>query len=104
MRNPVTDLGSYLGRPLRSSMGPALGRIDDVLADAQSRAPQWLIIRLTTMAPMHRALPLVLVLTLERGLVAPVTRRALRDSPKVRLGVDLTAQQELALHKYWMDH
>ena len=98
------QIRSYLGRRVHSPTGLALGRVEDLLADTRSHAPQWLVLRLVGVREGHRALPLVLVLETERGLVAPVTRRILLEAPLVSLRSDLTAQQELGLRRYWMDH
>ncbi|WP_435198429.1 PRC-barrel domain-containing protein [Janibacter sp. GS2] len=94
---------AYLGRRVRSSTGGVLGRVDDVLADASSRVPQWLVVRVSGPLPRHRALPLALLLEMKQGLVAPVSRRTLGRAPTIALGAHLTATQELALRQYWMD-
>lgn len=104
MRQPDETICAYFGRTIRSSAGPPLGRIEDVLADARSRVAQWVVIRLPGPAPRYRALPLFLLIELDRGLMAPVSTRTLRRAPKVALGAALTAQQELALRRYWVDH
>lgn len=94
---------AYLGRCVRSSTGAVLGRVDDVLADASSRVPQWLVVRVVGPLPRHRALPLALLLEVKQGLIAPISRRALGRAPTIALGTHLTAKQELALRRYWMD-
>lgn len=99
--SPYAETCAYLGRTVSSTTGPPLGRIEDLLADAHSHAPQWAVIRLVGIRARYRALPLLLVLETERGLVAPVTRAMLRTTPTVALGVGLTAAQELALHGSW---
>lgn len=104
MQHTHADICTYLGRRLLSSTGPTLGRVHDVLADARSRAPQWLVVRLPGLRSNHRALPLQLVLMLDRGLVAPVSPRTLRRAPRVRAGHHLTARDELTLRRYWIDH
>lgn len=104
MQQPYAQMCSYFGRSVRSTSGPTLGRVEDLLADARSRAPQWLVIRLVGLPPRHRALPLVLVLETNQHLIAPVTRRMLREAPPLSLRADLTTQQELELRRYWVDH
>lgn len=99
-----TTICTYLGRSIRSSAGPVLGRVDDVLADAHSRVAEWLVIRLPGPWSRHRAVPLFLLIDVEQGLVAPVSPHTLRRAPKVALGAPLTTQQELVLRRYWMDH
>lgn len=104
MGTPDATICTYLGRYVRGSTGVVLGRIDDVLADARSRVPQWLVIRLVGPLPRHRAMPLGSLLETDQSLMAPVSRHTLRDAPRVRLGAHLTARQELALRQYWMSH
>lgn len=96
--------GVYLDRPVRSSTGPILGRVYDVLADAYSRTPQWLVLRTAGPLPGYRAVPLQLVLDLDRGLVVPICARTLRRAPRIRRGHHLTAQEELVQRRYWMTH
>lgn len=104
MGTPDAAICTYLGRYVRGSTGMLLGRIDDVLADARSRVPQWLVIRVVGPLPRHRGLPLGFLLETDRSLVVPVSRRTLRQAPRVTLGAHLTARQELALRQYWMSH
>lgn len=104
MYTPHAVIRAYMGRLIRSSTGPTLGHVVDVLADARSRSPHWLVIRLRGPLGGHRALPLALSLQGADGLLAPVSRRTLQNSPRIRVGASLTARQELDVQTYWMTH
>lgn len=101
---PDMAIRTYLGQELRSTTGQLLGHIIDLLADAQSGVPQWAVVSLRGLRPRQRALPVALLLRTTQGLVVPVSRRTLRDSPQIRLGSAMTARQELDLHAYWTGH
>lgn len=101
---PDMAIRTYLGHEVHTTTGPSLGHIVDILADAQSGAPQWVVVRLRSLLPRHRALPFALLLRTAHGLVVPVSRTTLRDSPQIRLGTAMTARQELDLHAYWTGH
>lgn len=104
MRDPSTGVSAYLERPVYSTAGPQLGVIDDVLLDARSRAPHWIVIRLLGPLRRHRAVPLVLVLEEQGRLALPLTALAVRHSPRLPRRADLTTHDELALRRYWLDH
>lgn len=101
---PDLAIRSYLGHEVRSTTGQLLGHIVDILADAESAVPEWVVVSLRGLLPRHRALPCALLLRTTQGLVVPVSRRTLRDSPQIRLGSAMTARQELDLHAYWTGH
>lgn len=98
------SIRAYLGRGVHSTAGPLLGEVDDILADARSGAPQWVVIRVRALLARYRALPITLVLRTADGLIVPVSRTTLRNSPRIRPGTALTARQELQLHTYWTRH
>lgn len=104
MREPCAGISTYLDKPVFSTTGSRLGTVDDVLLDARSQAPHWLIIRLPGPLRRLRVVPLVLVLEVRRRLAVPLTSRALRASPRVPWRAQLTAHDELALRRYWVDH
>lgn len=101
---PEVQIRRYLGRSVHSIAGPMLGRVEDVLADVRSHHPQWLLLRMTGLRRGCRAIPLAIVLETDQRLIAPVARGTLREAPGVSLRADLTAQDELELRRYWMDH
>lgn len=98
---PDLAIRSYLGHEVRSTTGQLLGHIVDILADAESAVPQWVVVGLPGLLPRHRAIPFALLLQTTRGLVVPVSRTTLRNSPQIRLGSAMTARQELDLHAFW---
>lgn len=104
MREPHPVGASYLGRRVHDARGTRLGRVDDVLLDARSACPQWLVIRLPGILSRRRGAPLLLAVEGVDGLVLPLTHQALRRSPPLPWRAHLTAVQELALRRYWMDH
>lgn len=93
----------YLHRRVLSCLGPRLGSVEDVLLDAHAQTPQWLVIRLPGPVRRRRAVPLLLATEGRGGLVLPLTKETLRRSPRVPWRTHLTADQELALRRYWMD-
>lgn len=101
---PDMAIRSYLGHEVRSTTGQFLGHIVDILADAESAVPQWVVVSLRGLLPRHRALPFALLLRTTQGLVVPVSRRTLQDSPQIRSGSAMTSRQELDLHAYWTGH
>ena len=62
------------------------------------------LVSLRGLLPRHRALPFALLLRTTQGLVVPVSRRTLQDSPQIRSGSAMTSRQELDLHAYWTGH
>jgi hypothetical protein len=101
VHHPGRGLRTPWGEAVLSPAGHPLGRVEDLLVDARSGNPQWVVVRLRGLLPRHRALPLALLRRAPGGFVVPVSRRSLRDSPRVVSGVALTARQELALYVYW---
>lgn len=104
MHTPDMVIRTYVGQTITSTTGARLGRVVDVLADARSRSPQWLVVRVRGPWAGHRALPLALSAQTADGLITPVSRNTLRDSPRIRLGAHLTAPQELDVQTYWTTH
>ncbi|NYF96744.1 PRC-barrel domain-containing protein [Janibacter cremeus] len=104
VHSPDMAIRNYLGHEVHSTAGPLLGHIVDILADARSGVPQWAVVTLRGLLPRHRALPFALLLRTAHGLVVPVSRTTLRDSPQIRLGTAMTARQELDLRAYWTAH
>lgn len=104
MGDPFADSRHYLGRQVRNTAGTRLGRIEDVLLDARTRSPEWLVIRLPGLRRRHRGAPLLLAMEEYEGLVLPLTEETLRSSPRISWRAHLTTVQERALRRYWMDH
>lgn len=104
MGDPYADSTHYLGRRVRNTAGTRLGRIEDVLLDARTRSPEWLIIRLPGLRRRHRGAPLVLAMEEYEGLVLPLSLHTLQRSPRIPWRRHLTTVQESALRRYWMDH
>lgn len=102
--NACVALDTYLGRMVRTAGGSALGRVSDVLADARSGTPQWLVVRVRGLRPRHRAVPIALCLESRGRLVVPTSVRQLLDGPSVRLRSPLTNRDELALRSHWSTH
>lgn len=94
-------LWQYSGRRVHTISGVVLGRVVDVLGDAHSGAPQWVIIRVWGPRWSHRAAPIGLCLESLGRIVLPTSRRGLCAGPSIRPGVALTAQEELNLRAYW---
>ncbi|KRE36916.1 hypothetical protein ASG73_11360 [Janibacter sp. Soil728] len=101
MPDPLATARRYLGRPVRTRRGVLLGRVSDVLSDAESRDPQWLVVRLRGVVPRHRPLPLQLVLEEEHALVAPISADVLRSAPVATVATDLRSSQEMSWRRYW---
>ena len=102
--NACIALDTYLGRVVHTAGGTALGRIVDVLADAQSRTPHWLVLRARGLRPRHRAVPIALCLESRGRLLVPTSTGQLLDSPPVRLRGPLTSRDEIALRAHWFTH
>jgi hypothetical protein len=79
--------------PLRDRDGLLLGRVEDLLFDAQSNRPAWLVVRLAdgrrTVAPAARARPMV------EGLRVAVDADTVRACPVTLAGASLR-QEHLA--------
>lgn len=91
----------YLDRRVHASTGEYLGRVSDVLSDARSMDPQWLVVRLRGILPRHRPLPIQLVLDEERNLVTPITAEMLQRAPVAEIATDLGAEEEIGWRRYW---
>lgn len=91
----------YLGHRIHGARGDTLGHVVDILADARSGVPHWLVIRVAGLRRSHRAAPISLCLASRGRLVMPVTRQALLEGPLVRPRTALTAAEELALRVHW---
>jgi len=100
-QNACVALDTYLGRTVHTAGGTALGRVDDVLADAHSRTPDWLVLRVRGLRPRRRAVPIALCLESRGRLLVPTSTRQLLDSPPVRPHCALTNRDELALRAHW---
>lgn len=101
MPDPLATASRYLGRAVRTRKGVLLGRVSDVLSDAESRSPQWLVVRLKGAVPRHRPLPLQLVLDDEVDLVVPISADVLRSAPVARVATHLVSSQEMSWRRYW---
>lgn len=91
----------YLWRALHTVRGRVLGTVVDVLGDAESGTPQWLVVRVRGLLRKDRAAPISLCIESRGQLVMPTSRRALREGPRVRPGTNLTARDELRLRVHW---
>lgn len=103
MPSASSDVMEHLGRKVVSTSDETLGRVSDVLAEAETRTPRWLVIQLRRPLWGHRAVPLSLAVEKRQRIYLPLSSATLRGSPPVRIRSSLTAAEERSLTAYWAD-
>jgi hypothetical protein len=85
---------SLIGAALASSGGAVAGTIEDLLVDATSHRPVWLLVRLRGEAPAYTFVPAQRMVGRANAVVVPFDAATLRDAP-VRL-----ARPAACLHEH----
>ena len=75
---------SLIGAPLRPGGGPVAGIIEDLLVDATSHRPVWLLVRLHRAERPYTFVPAARMAVRARAIAVPYDEAALRTAP-VRL-------------------
>lgn len=100
MASPA-DAADLLDSDVIDCSGHRCARVSDVLVDRESRAPQWLVVRMGCWRRLHHAVPLGMVERTGERLGLSVTAELVRRSPTLSPRQTLTAADELELQRYW---
>jgi hypothetical protein len=84
---------SLIGAPLSPDGGAVAGTVEDVLVDAVSHRPVWLLVRLCDRARPYTFVPAQRMASRARAVVVPFDERALREAP-VRLAAPAAIPRE----------
>lgn len=84
---------SLIGAPLAPSGGPVTGTVEDLLVDAVSHRPVWLLVRLHDTAQPYTFVPAQRMATRAHAVVVPFDEDELRGAP-VRLGAPTRCLRE----------
>nr|WP_257910678.1 hypothetical protein [Janibacter limosus] len=101
MPDPLATAGRYTAGRCARRRASSSARVSDVLSDAESRSPQWLVVRLKGAVPRHRPLPLQLVLDDEVDLVVPISADVLRSAPVAGVATHPVSSREMSWRRYW---
>lgn len=84
---------SLIGAPLSPGGGAVAGTIEDLLVDATSHRPVWLLVRLRDAAQPYTFVPAQQMATRARAVVVPFDEDVVRTAP-VRLGAPTRCLRE----------
>jgi hypothetical protein len=93
---------SLIGAPLSGRGGVVAGTVEDLLLDAASHRPVWLLVRLRDEVPPYTFVPAQRMASRANAVVVPFDEAALRDAP-VRLAAPATCPREgvVALSRHY---
>jgi PRC-barrel domain protein len=84
---------SLIGAPLSSRGGVVTGTVEDLLVDAASHRPVWLLVRLRDEAPAYTFVPAQRMASRGNAVVVPFDEAVLREAP-VRLAAPAGCPRE----------
>jgi hypothetical protein len=84
---------SLIGAPLSAGGGAIAGTVEDVLVDAATHRPVWLLVRLRDEAPAYTFVPAQRMASRADAVVVPFEEAVLRDAP-VRLSAPAACRRE----------
>ncbi len=91
---------SWSGWKLDGFSGDSVGRIEGVIADAESGEPAWLLVRMGRFGH-YSVVPSALAAAGIGRVWVPYDRETLRQAPRVESGAALSREQELELLAYF---
>jgi hypothetical protein len=103
LASPIEDAGSLPGETVTDQDGRRLGKVKQVYAVGDERAPMWVTIETSTGVGATRIVFVPLArLKQERGKVrVPYSFQHLQSSPEVDPGEELSEQDDRALRDYY---
>jgi hypothetical protein len=84
---------SLIGAPVSPDGGAVAGTVEDVLADAVTHRPVWLLVRLRDAAPAYTFVPAERMASRAHAVVVPFDEATLREAP-VRLTAPAACPRE----------
>ena len=92
---------AWRGRTVRDQDGTELGTLRELYLDSQTSRPAWAGVKRGRLRTTETIVPLAGVSELDDDLVVPFDRDRFDDAPDIDPGVELTEEQERALHEHY---
>ena len=91
----------WRGRTVRDQDGTELGTLRELYLDSQTSRPAWAGVKRGRLRTTETIVPLAGVSELDDDLVVPFDRDRFDDAPDIDPDVELTEEQERALHEHY---
>ena len=92
---------AWRGRTVRDQDGTELGTLSELYLDSQTSRPAWAGVKRGRLRKTETIVPLTGVSELDDDLVVPFDRDRFDDAPDIDPDVELTEEQERALHSHY---
>ena len=92
---------AWRGRTVRDQDGAELGTLSELYLDSQTSRPAWAGVKRGRLRKTETIVPLAGVSELDDDLVVPFDRARFDDAPDIDPDVELTAEEEHALHAHY---
>jgi hypothetical protein len=92
---------AWRGRTVRDQDGNELGTLRELYLDSETSRPAWAGVKRGRLRTTETIVPLAGVSELDDDLVVPFDRASFDDAPDIDPDVELTAEQEHALHAHY---
>ena len=92
---------AWRGRTVRDQDGTELGTLRELYLDSQTSRPAWAGVKRGRLRTTETIVPLAGVSELDDDLVVPFDRDRFDDAPDIDPDVELTEEQERALHEHY---
>ena len=92
---------AWRGRTVRDQDGTELGTLSELYLDSQTSRPAWAGVKRGRLRKTETIVPLAGVSELDDDLVVPFDQARFDDAPDVDPDVELTEEQERALHAHY---
>lgn len=92
---------AWRGRTVRDQDGTELGTLSELYLDSQTSRPAWAGVKRGRLRKTETIVPLTDIEELDDDLVLPFDRGRFDDAPDIDPDVELTEEQERALHAHY---
>jgi Domain of unknown function (DUF2382)/PRC-barrel domain len=92
---------AWRGRTVRDQDGNELGTLSELYLDSQTSRPAWAGVKRGRLRKTETIVPLTGVSELDDDLVLPFDQARFDDAPDIDPDVELTEEQERALHEHY---